>query len=134
MSENNFNNVRKIVENRAKNNWVDTEIAYQDIPYEVKKNTPYIALNILFGESENAGLGSMNNMQAPIRENGVLLIEVHVPSNKGTDQVLSIAGNIRALYQNTDENGLAFYAGSINRIGESSDQLQYNVEIPFFYQ
>ena len=134
MQRDNFDNIRSIIENRANDNWTTTPIAWQDVPYYPVKNEAYIAINTLFGESENAGLNSMNNVEAPIRENGVLLIQCFTAANIGSGTILRLAGEIRELYQNTDESGLAFYAGSINRIGELNDFLQYNVEIPFYYQ
>ncbi len=134
MQRDNFDTIRQLIESRANDNWATTPIAWQDVPYYPKKNEAYIAINTLFSESENAGLNSMDNVDAPIRENGVLLIQCFTAANIGSSNVLKLAGKIRELYQNTYEAGLAFYAGSINRVGEQNDFLQYNVEIPFYYQ
>ena len=134
MIRDNFDTVRDIIEKRAKDNWTTTRIAWQDVPFRPKEKESYIAINVLWAESENAGLNSMNQPEAPVRENGNLLIQCFTAVNIGSEEVLKLAGEIRELYQNTDENGLAFYAGSVNRVGEANDFLQYNVEIPFYYQ
>ena len=134
MQAENFDKVRALIEQRAKDNWVDTPVAWQDVPYVPNKGESYIAINVLFGESVNAGLSSMNDPSAPVREHGILMIQCFTAANTGSSIVLQLAGKIRQVYQNTDEAGLAFYAGSVNRVGEAADFLQYNVEIPFYYQ
>lgn len=130
ISNENMNLARKAIETRLQDNWVTTPIAYQDVLYKVNGGEEFVSLNTLFSESEDVSLAT----NGPIRDWGIVMIEVFAIPDQGTERVLELCGDLRTLFHEQEFGGVTCQTGSSRRVGVMGDFLKYIVEIPFYYQ
>jgi hypothetical protein len=126
----NLDLARLAIESKLQDNWSETPIAFQDVPYKVNAAEEFIALNILWSGSESVTIVS----DGPVRDWGIVMVEVFAIPDQGTERVLEICGDVRAVFQEWAAGGICFQQGTARRIGVMGDFLKYIVEIPFYYQ
>jgi hypothetical protein len=129
-SNENLDTARKIIETQLQDNWSETPIAFQDVPYKVNAAEEFVALNVLWSGSEGIALQT----NGPIRDWGIAMIEVFAIPDEGSSRVLELCGDLRALFNEFVSGGLTFHTGSARRVGVMGDFLKYIVEIPFYYE
>ena len=125
-----MNLARELIENYVQDNWAETPVAYQDVPYKVMKSIDFVALNIIWSGSEVVGLQS----DSPLREYGMVIFECFTAPNIGSETMLTLCGLAREVFNEKTLGALTFQTGTSRRIGVVGDFLKYMVEIPFYYQ
>ena len=130
ISNENLDTARKIIETQMQDNWSETPIAFQDVLYKVNAAEEFVALNVLWSGSEGVALQT----NGPIRDWGIVMIEVFSFPDQGTERILELCGDVRAVFNEFESGGLSCQQGFPRRIGVMGDFLKYIVEIPVYYQ
>ena len=127
-----FADERKAIESRLAAAWTTTPIRYENVPFGAI-STPYVALFIIDGQGQQISLGT-----APVlrRWVGIIMIQVFVPQDTGTQIVKSYADTIgvifdRAQFSSGNSGTIRCRVPSIQSIGIQNGWQQINVSIPF---
>ena len=112
--------VRNIVEQRLKNNWVLTDIDYENIKYVPKRGTPFITPYISEMDSDVKGIKCQVKLYT-------ILIEVRVPKNKGTITMDSYIRELKGLLGGYQEGNFYCLKGHAERVGGAQQWYQKNV-------
>lgn len=141
----NYSTLRQLIEERFRDNWTLTQIAWENSTFEVP-NDHWVRLTILPTYASNAIIGDRVNT----RKGGLIILQCYSPKGVGLGSSLSIVDAFNTMMQNYrfDNTNLFTFAGSIEIIGESpttsfnpggsgqfreltSGFFQINVKIPF---
>lgn len=112
--------VRNIIETRLQDNWVLTDIDWDNIKYVPKIGTAFITPMIDESDAEVKGLGC-------IKRTYTLLIEVRAPRNKGTAVVNSYIEALKTLFGGYIEGNFYCLKGRSQRVGITRQWFQKNV-------
>ena len=122
---------RKAIESRLAAAWATTPIRYENVPFAAP-STPYVALFILDGEGNQVSLGT----PALRRWTGIIIVQVFVPQDTGTQIAKSYADTIgaifdRAQFSSGNSGTIRCRVPSVKSIGITNGWNQVNVSVPF---
>ena len=122
-----FNDQWKSIEKRMNANWSGSSFKFGNVPFNYPKEK-YVALHVLFGDGVQASLGD-----APFfRHVGVVMLQIFVPGEEGTDDVGVLADKFRQIFSHKQFEGITTRTVSGPRlVGETSGWLQYNCDVAF---
>ncbi len=138
-----FNDIRKIIETRFKNNWSTTPVEWPNMPFDHQaqvlagKKSPWVRLTIIDGDAENVALGGMHQ-----RYSGIVIIGIFVPEKTGTGTARGYADVIAAIFQNVSDQGVRFKVPRYEDIGPTQNKsggnsgggwFQGNLTVGFVY-
>lgn len=126
-----FADERKAIEARMAAAWTTTKIRYENVPF-ASLSTPYVALYILDGEGLQISLGT----PALRRWVGIIMVQVFVPQDSGTQVAKGYADTIGAIFDraqfSTGGSGtIRCQIPSLKSVGVTNGWQQVNVTIPF---
>lgn len=84
-------------------------VAWENAPFDPPETGPWIALSLVGGESRRAGIGPA----APVRHEGEIAIDCHVPVGRGAGPALALADRAVAVFADASPGGLALGAPRI---------------------
>lgn len=126
-----FSKVQQIIEDRLKDNWVSTPVAYDNVEYVPKAGVPFIRPTITQTLSELTTVASPG--KGNYREYGILTVQVFTEQNKGSRPNATLADGVAALFRGYNEERLYMHEARINRIGSDKEFFQTNVLVEFYY-
>lgn len=108
-----YNDVRAIIEGR-----IDTEmndaptypVSFQNVPFTPPNTTPWIAVNIRFGDNNYATLQGPN--PGFNRQIGTLVLDVYTPKGVGAGNNYTIAERLKDLFDRQNIQSIIFDAAS----------------------
>lgn len=108
------NLLRQYVETRLKTNWTFTAIKYENLDFTPIVGQPYIELSLEPDKSYQIGL-----IQKPVfRHVGLLVFEIHVPTNTGTKNTRTYIDNIAKLFAGQQFNDITCQSIDSMKIGK----------------
>ena len=124
-------NERQAIESRLAAAWTTTPIRYENVPF-AQQTTPYVALFILDGQGDQISLGT----PALRRWVGIIVVQVFVPQDTGTQLARSYADTIgavfdRAQFSSGSSGMIRCRIPSVTVVGITNGWSQLNVTIPF---
>lgn len=108
-----YNDVRAVIEGR-----IDSEmssaptypVSFQNIPFTPPNTTPWVAVNIRFGNNNYATLVGPN--PGFNRQIGTLVLDVYTPKGVGAGNNYTIAERLKDLFDRQNISGIIFDAAS----------------------
>jgi hypothetical protein len=119
---------RRDIEKRLADNWGTTPIAYDNVQFSPPA-TSWIRLSILDGDAIRKNVGNPGCH----RQTGVIMIQIFVTENEGTNVARQYADTLSALYRDVTFNGITCREASPMNIGLVQGWYQFNVSIPYYY-
>lgn len=130
--------IRDAIISYLKTNWTSTQIAWPNTSFDPSEQTPFIAPNILFGDSV---LGEMCDDGVDIRT-GILIIQIFTPKGSGSKTAYTYADALETLFRRIDlaNDELHFFEVTTKEVGvstyqatstQSHDYFQLNVSASF---
>lgn len=119
--------VKEIVETRIQDNWVLTDVDYENIRYNPKRGIPFITPIINGDGVEKRGLNCK-------REDYTVLIEIRVQKNTGTALIASYAKQLKELFEGYTEGNFYCVKGYTQNIGNQGQWYQRNVVLTCRYK
>lgn len=91
---------------------------------------PYVVFTIQNGPSEQIEFGKPTNNY---RHNGMVIVQVLVPEDKGTDVVLGLADAVAGIYRSKQFTApnIVLKSPQVGRVGRNSGYYQLNVVIQY---
>ena len=124
----NWKTLREAFEQRLRDNYTTTEIAYDNTKF-TPPTTSWIRAVLLPVNTENAALGGLC-----VRQEGIFWIQIFVPLNSNTDEAYTLAAEVSLIFENVQFSGITCGAPDTVRIGdEGRGWYQVNVKVPFYY-
>jgi hypothetical protein len=120
-----FVNERAYIEARLSANWATTPIDWENVDFDTPNNSPWIRLSVLNGESDR------RNINSGKRHLGLVVIQIFVPINTGTNTIRGYADTLAAVFEDQDFDDVECGIASIAIIGNSDVWYQVNVTIPY---
>lgn len=108
-----------------------TLISWENIAF-TPPNPPasWVEYRVLNGESVQATFGAPGSNT--FRHNGVVSINIYVPSGQGKPAALALADRATAIYRVQRTDGILFRAPSVNILGDDGGYFRVNVSVSFF--
>ena len=119
--------VRKIIENRIKNNWVLTPVDYDNLRFKPKRGQSFISVIVSENPSKPKGFKCTQRSYS-------LLIEVRVPKNSSLVTIDSYTGILKDLFEGYEEGNFYCLTGYSVRVGNSGQWYQKNVVLQCKYK
>jgi len=127
-----FADERQAIEGRVSTNWTTSPVQYENVPFTAPTDNIYVSLVIL-----PAAASQIDMADSPThRHTGVIVMQVFVPVETGTNVARTHADGLAAIFRNAQ-----FAAGSsgtilcrspeINRVGVQNGLYQLNVSVPY---
>lgn len=123
------------IETYFTDNWPHTPIAYTNAAFEVPINDPWVRLNIIFFQSENAGIGT-----ECVFLRGQISIQIFTRYDIGTGTSSDLVDKVIEVLQNQDINGIVTYAANVIQIGDAARQMNriesefYQINVTFDFE
>jgi hypothetical protein len=114
-----YADIREIIEKYFADNWTETTVDYDNVPFRVPARQAWVRLRIYDNFEDKPVIG-----QPYHRLTGFLSFDVFAPLNTGSVQSRQITDSIIALFRNKTINGitLPWQSGiQVTRIGQRSD-------------
>lgn len=121
-----FDAERVNIEGRFNTNWTTTTIAFDNVPFDMPNDTPWVRCNILNG---NTVYRAINGLK---RHTGVINIQIFVPVNTGTNTAREYSDTIATIFDGQTFNDVVCDVASIQTIGTDKKFHQVNVNIPYW--
>lgn len=112
--------VKQIVETRLYDNWVLTEVGYENIRFKPKRGIPFISVVVSENVPNRKSFKCKN-------ENYSLMFEVRVPKNTGTSTINSYVEELIKLFEGYEEGLFRSFKGYADNIGITNQWFQKNV-------
>jgi hypothetical protein len=127
-----FEPARKLIETRFRTEWgVRTKIKFPNVKFERPTSVPWVAFNLLTGDSNPISIGSIG--QRDERHVALVEIQVFVPAGSGQKMLqehCDFAANIFRFTDLEDSDAkIAFRTASQTDVGERENWYQRNVSI-----
>lgn len=87
-------------------------------------------LSVLFGQSEQASIGSPASNR--YRTVGIMTAQLFLPVGKGEKNLYVMADYIVAAFRSVTDTGVTFRTPSITQVGRDESFWQVNVDCPFY--
>lgn len=127
--------VQVSLETFVKANWLQTSIAFNNVPLVTENLAEFIRCDVAFGEAEQRCLPAGN-----YRQFGLLILSSFVRPNKGTYRLLQIAQELATLVRSTiipatvDAPAIQLVVPSITNDYKARDNwVMAQVSCPFYY-
>ena len=124
-----FESMTRSIETRFAANYSATPIAYANVPFEPPSNSPWVRLTVNYGDGLAGSLGWPNNVLR--RDNGLIVIQVFVPVETGSQAAMALIDQIYPIYEHTLFDDIVPATASVSATGVSDGWQQFNVTIPF---
>jgi hypothetical protein len=108
-----YNDVRAVIESRVDAEMNDGPIypvSFQNIPFTPPNDTPWVAVNIRFGDNNYATLLGPN--PGFNRQIGTLVLDVYTPKGVGAGENYTIAERLKDLFDRQNISGIIFDAAT----------------------
>ena len=112
--------VRGIIEARIQDNWVLTDVDWDNIRYIPKAGTPFISPIVSNDSSNKKGFKCIQQIYT-------LLIEVRVPKNTGTATINGYVDALKTLFDGYEVGNFYCLKGHAVRVGTSKQWFHKNV-------
>lgn len=119
--------VRKIIENRLKDNWVLTPIDLENFRFVPKRGISFISVVLSEDDSTKNGFQCTKRIYS-------LIIEVRVPKNTGSTTMDSYCTLLKELFEGHSEGNFNCFTGHSARVGNSRQWYQKNVTFQCKYK
>ena len=128
-----FADTEKIIQERLKNNWTTTPIAYSNVDSRLLEDgdDPWIRCTIVEGASSQHAMGDPTG-HGNVRHVGVITIQVFVREHTGTRQSRTYLDTLKSYWQ-VEDQGLTFRPASVFPVGVVNGWYQTNLDIPYFW-
>ena len=126
-----FSTVLQIIEDRIKDNWLSTPVAWDNVAYVPKAGNPFVRPVATQTISELTTVASPG--KGNYREYGLLTVQVFTEQEKGSRPNAELADAMAALFRGYVEGRLYMQEPRINRIGQDKEFYQSNVLVEFYY-
>ncbi len=120
-----FETTNQIIEKRFQDNWTDTKVDYENMPFTPVRGVSHVKLRIEWAITTNISIGGLK------RGEGLIYVSVFTPVRDGSTKAMQLADKAANIFQNQQEGQVTFNAAFINRVGEGNEWYQLNVLIPF---
>ena len=121
-----FNNERLAIENRFKDRWVDTDIAWENIAFDMPNNDEWVRLTILNGAS---GYRAINGLK---RHTAIIVVQIFTPIDSGTSTIRKYADMVTSIFDGQKFSDVVCDVASIETVGADDTFHQVNVTIPYW--
>lgn len=126
-----FADERQAIEGRLATGWNATPIRWENVPFP-EQAAPYVALFILDGDGLQISCGDIALRRWP----GIIVMQVFVPEDKGTQLAKSYADQLgaifdRATFSSGQSGTIRCRIPSILSVGITNNWQQVNVRVPF---
>lgn len=120
-----FDTTYATIEVHFEDNWTDTPVEYDNVPFTPIIGTPFVRLNVVWATNTPISIGGLN------RGTGIAYFQIHTPKGTGTIESAKIATKIAKIFTNKSINKVQFSTSTIQRIGVVRSWYRLNVLIPF---
>jgi hypothetical protein len=121
-----FENERLTIENRFKEYWTDTPVAWENVSFDMPNNSGWTRLTVLNGSS---GYRAINNLK---RHSGLIVVQIFVPRDTGTSTIRKYADTVTSIFDGRKFSDVVCDVASIETIGTDDIWHQMNVTIPYW--
>lgn len=104
-------------------------VAWPNESFVTPSQTAWARFNVMDNVSAYDGIGT----GAPIRRDGMVIVQVFTPADTGTAESEQIADSIKSALEGLVSNAIHFGAANRRPIGNYDGWYQVNVTIPYFY-
>lgn len=123
---------RQAIESRLAANFTAIPIQFENVPAPASKD-PYCALFIRRGDGHQISLGPSPQLQ---RWAGLIIVQVFVPEDTGTQEIATHADNIAAVFNRQEFSSgasglIRCRVAKVETIGVRNGWFQQNVTIPY---
>lgn len=120
--------LRTRIESYISNNWSDTDVEFENVPFDVSKHNEYISVYLREGQSEQFSLGTTGSYTTP----GAIIISVFVKKDTGTARCRQIADAVSDMFRGLKLGSIVFYVPQGSPINSNTVFFQFNVTVPFY--
>lgn len=126
-----FDDERQAIEKRLGDNWATTPIKYENAPFK-ETQSPYVAVFVRRGEGLQASLGTVPLRRWP----GLIIVQIFVKAQTGTQTALAYANTIGAIFERQEFSAgasglIRCRVASATIVGERHGWFQVNVTVPY---
>ncbi len=121
-----FQNERLVIENRFKEYWTATTVAWENISFDTPNNEGWVRLNILNG---SGGFRAINNLK---RHTGIIIVQIFVPRDTGTSTIRQYADMVSQIFDGKKFSDVVCDVSNIESVGTDDVWHQMNVTIPYW--
>lgn len=122
-----FEAVSTAIVNRTREEWVDTDVVFDNEQYNQKRGTSFVRVQIDWVSSNYVGVSTRRT------GSGYAMFEICTPAYKGALEALEIADGLSAIFNGWHVLGIAMGASYTQRVGEFNEWYKINLVIPFDY-
>lgn len=126
----NYEQTRAALESYFSANYLDTDVAYENVEFKTSKGTPWVEFRIIDGNESLLSLASEGNRM--YRRTGLVSVKVFTAENTGTKQARDLADKIAGLFRTKSISGAIFGSPNIARRENKDGWLQTTVTISFY--
>lgn len=122
-----FEQATQIIEERLRDNWVETPIDYDNVEYNPIRGTAFVRLQIEWTST------NLTSITGRAKGEGYIDLSIFVETNTGSIAVNAFADSLSLLYNRFMSGRLICGAARTVRVGEQDNWYQLKVQIPFTY-
>lgn len=122
-----WNEINNTFSSRLNTNWIETPIAWDNVPYTPSEGAEWIRGTVIPFPSENTALG-----KATVNK-GLFVIQIFTPLNGGSGRAYELVDMLSAIFANQQFSDIICYAAETQRIGDDENGwYQLNLNINFW--
>lgn len=121
-----FAQERQSIENRFKDNWTATDVAYDNVPFNPPTDSEWVRLNILNGDSACRAINKR------VRHTGIISVQIFAPVGTGTQTSREYADTVYSIFNNLRFDDIVTDVPSIVTIADDKVWLQTNITVPYY--
>ena len=123
----NLSDVQRDIELYFSQNWDETPVVYQNVPYESTEE--FVRLTILNDDRYQASMGCTNNVYRML---GMVIVQIFSSKNIGTKRSLFLADIVISLFQSKVITNIKFKTPSVIYQGITNIYYQLNIGCPYY--
>lgn len=104
-------------------------VVYDDVEPDIDPTDVWIRATVLDGDSDQIDLGGSTITD---RTDGIVAFQVFGPADKGGKDVRAVVDVIKVAFRRISSGGVTYLTPSVLRIGRKGDEIQFNVNCPFY--
>ena len=112
----------------ALSSWSAKTVAYPNKQFDPPSDDIWFRVAVFPGESRAASLSTATRRW---RNQGVLIVEVYVPTGQTDEDAVAIADDVVGFFRGVDLTGIVMQAPSIERVGLDEGFYRMNISIPY---
>jgi len=126
-----FSTVIRDIEQRIKDNWATTVVAFPNVPLKKKpvSDDHWIRLRVFNDTTNRITIGTPGLHRA----SGTVVIEIFTPLNKGTRTGFTYGDTLAELFRDAQFNGITFQEVNISDAGPYEGWQKHDLVTPFYW-